>query len=143
MSASLTPEDVISWINSQNDVSVLNRIIKAATEQRERIRRGEASWNAQAFDELWRGLSDDQKRFIREVYNNGGRITRNDLMQRTGWTRGKVTGLLAGINTRARNMRYKDVITRRDVRRNGDWDIEYELDSSILNLVRSGQISLT
>jgi len=129
-------EKIIESIRSLNNLNDLKRIRDVVDERIEELRKGK-EWTDNAILELWKRLSEDQRRLIRFLAKNGGEALKSEVMKEFDWKEMKVTGVIAGINNRARNMGFKDVIEGEYVQINGDWDRKYKLDRSWLNFIKS------
>jgi len=131
-------EDVVKAINSMTDLNDLKRIRRVVNERIRKLRIDKAKgWSNEAIRELWDRLSEDQRRLIKYLVDKGGNALKSEIIRDFGWKEMKVTGVLSGINNQARNMGFKDVVTRTGIRRNGDWDIKYSLNKAWLDAFRN------
>jgi len=133
---SMNVDEVIRWIRGLDDVKVLRRIRKAVDERIQELRRMGSEWSETAIQELWNRLNPDGKRLVEYLAMKGGSALKSEILRHFGWKEMKPTGVIAGINTQARNMGYRDVVRRRSVRVDGNWDVRYELDEKWLNFIR-------
>jgi len=67
--------------------------------------------------------------------NRGGTTFLSDVKRELGWGGQTVGPLIGGLNNRARNLGFKDVVKVNEVRRNGEWDKKYTLDKDFLRAV--------
>ena len=133
----MNTEDVVKYVKSLNDLNSLRRIMRAVQDRIQELRTSGNDWVSDAISELWNRLNDDQKKLIKYLAQKRGRARKSEILRDFGWKEMKPTGVIAGINTQARNMGFKDVITRTRVRIDGNWDIKYELDRNWLDFVQS------
>lgn len=131
-------DGVVKWLKSLNDVKVLKRVVRVAYERIDELREG-VEWSDEAIQELWGLLSEDAKRLIKYLAEKGGSAFKSEVLKNFGWKEMKPTGVIAGINTRARNMGYKAVVKRTNVKIGGGWDVKYELNEKWLNFIKSLQ----
>jgi len=130
-------EEVMKYIKSLDDLNTLRRIRKVVEDRIKELRTSGNEWVDEAISELWDWLSEDQKKLIKYLAKKRGEALKSEILRDFGWKEMKPSGVIAGINTQARNMGFKDVIIRTYVRRNGDWDIKYKLNRNWLNFVRN------
>jgi len=129
-------DDIVRWLRSLNDINVLKRIRRAVDERIQELRRMGAEWSETAIQELWNRLNPDERRLIEYLAARGGSALKSEILRNFGWKEMKPTGVIAGINTQARNMGYRDVVRRSSIRVDGNWDIRYELDEKWLSFIR-------
>jgi len=121
-------------------MKVLKRIRKVVDERIQELRGMGAEWSETAIQELWNRLNSDGKRLVEYLAMKEGSALKSEILRHFSWKEMKPTGILAGMNTQARNMGYRDVIRRRDVRVDGNWDVRYELDEKWLDFIRKGKM---
>lgn len=130
MNESIDYRAIVKWIRASQDAKSLRRLRKIIDERIHTLRtQGLRDWTKDDVDEFWRACSADAKRLIKILVEGVGAF-KDDIMRDTGWKEMKVTGLIAGIINRARNMGLKDPIIGKWVRRNGTWTKRYILEDS-------------
>ena len=129
-------EDIVKYIKSLDDLNTLKRIKRVIDDRIRELRIMGNEWTQEAIEELWDRLSDDQRKLIKYLAGKEGTALKSEILRDFGWKEMKTSGVLAGINTQARNMRFVDVITRKHIRKNGEWDIKYELNRNWLDFIR-------
>jgi len=132
----MNADKVIKWVRSLDDEKVLKRIRKAVDERIQELRKMGAEWSETAIQELWNRLNPDERRLIEYLATRGGSALKSEILRNFGWKEMKPTGVIAGINTQARNMGYRDIVRRSSIRVDGNSDIRYELDEKWLSFIR-------
>jgi formyltetrahydrofolate hydrolase len=130
---------LIEKVKESEDLALLKRIRDVADRRIRELRTKKAKdWTKDVFEEMWEELSEDGKKFIKILVSKRGVAFKSEVEQEAGWKEMKITGIVAGINNRSRNLGYKDMVRREDVRRDGEWDTKYTLDGGCLQFIEEG-----
>jgi hypothetical protein len=93
------------------------------------------AWDEKSAERYLKKLSQDAKKIL-EIIKQSERITKSELMKKSGFQPMKIAGLMAGMNNMAVKMGKRPVILREYIRSEGRWDIEYRLEHSFSELIK-------
>ena len=131
----ITLSDVIRYIRDCYIEAELKQIIQAAQARWRELRELGRPWTEDDVLTFWAASNERQKMLIRFIANRGGTTFLSDVKRELGWGGQTVGPLIGGLNNRARNLGFKDVVKVNEVRRNGEWDKKYTLDKDFLRAV--------
>ncbi len=130
--------DVFEVVDGVEDVGTLKELQQLINGKIDELRKANAKpWKKASFKMFWNKTSEDVQRLVLQLAENGGSAYKEDLLEKMDWEQMKLTGMLAGVSNKARNMGYKDIVTRENVKdEDGNWHVQYKLDEDIQKFIK-------
>ena len=117
------------------DEGSLKEIEREIRGRRREHERWLSSWDEDSVGKYLRKLSRDAVEILKLIKQHG-RITKSMLMEKTGFKEMKIAGVIAGMNNMAKKMGRRPAILRENIRSGDEWDVEYRIEDSFLELLK-------
>lgn len=131
--------DVFELVDEIQELGVLRELRQLIDGKIEELREKNAKpWKKVSFKLFWNKTTEDIQALILQLAENGGELTKEEIESKMGIENSmKLTGMLAGISRKARNMGYADLISREQRKDdNGVYHTYYKLDENVHKFVK-------